>query len=277
MIKEKNNEGIVQLYDDYYLTIGEIASLYNISYYSMWLKIQKLPIKTNKKEGRRNSSYGKHFSEERKNNISKSLIGKTTGRKSYERTPEIKEKISNSLKKYYMNNKVSESTRKKLSQAWAEGKYKNAKMGRGIQGYFYSYKMNKDMYFRSLLELSYLIYLEENEQIYKYEIEPFQIQLNYNNEIHHYTPDFLVNNQILIELKPYNHLSYTKENERFTEEIKSAKEYCQNNNLIYKIIYDVDINFESQKFQRLLRNNPNIIDKYNIRFNKPIEEWSLFK
>ena len=46
-------------------------------------------------------------------------------------------------------------------------------MGRGYNGYFHSIKNNKKFYFRSLLELKFLILLEEDEEIIKYEVEPF--------------------------------------------------------------------------------------------------------
>lgn len=41
-------------------------------------------------------------------------------------------------------------------------------MGRGFSGYIYSNKNNKDFYFRSLLELNFIILLEENDKITKY-------------------------------------------------------------------------------------------------------------
>ena len=46
-------------------------------------------------------------------------------------------------KKYFQEHEVSEETRKKLSQAWIDGKYENSPMGNGIHGYFNSIKNNK--------------------------------------------------------------------------------------------------------------------------------------
>lgn len=62
-------------------------------------KIHTLPVKTSSYGGRRSSSYGQTFSEERRKHIGE----KSKGRKitPYERTPEIKQKISEGLKKYY--------------------------------------------------------------------------------------------------------------------------------------------------------------------------------
>ena len=117
-------------------------------------------------------------------------------------------------------------------------------MGTGIHGYFTSHKNNKTFYFRSLLELNYLIILEENKEVNKYQVEPFQIPLKDN--IHHYTPDFLVNGQEIKELKTSKHLSYTKEDERFAEEIAAALKYANENNMTFEVIYDTDLGFETR-------------------------------
>lgn len=117
-------------------------------------------------------------------------------------------------------------------------------MGTGIHGYFTSLKNNKTFYFRSLLELKYLILLEENEDVKKYQVEPFQISLKDN--IHHYTPDFLVNETEIKELKTYKHLSYTKEDERFAEETAAALKYANENNMTFEVIYDTDLGFETR-------------------------------
>lgn len=137
-------------------------------------------------------------------------------------------------------------------------------MGRGIQGHMFSVKNQQDIYFRSLLELNYFILFEQNEQVECYEVEPFQIKMSGD---HHYTPDALINNKYLIEIKPFDHLNYT-DNTRFEEEITAAKQYCEDNNLEYMVVYDTDIDFKTTRYKTFLRNNPNIIEQFNIRFNK---------
>ena len=139
-------------------------------------------------------------------------------------------------------------------------------MGRGIQGYFYSIKMSKDFYFRSLLELNYLILIEENSEIKSYTMEPCCIHLKNN---HHYTPDLLINNELLIEIKPRDHLKYTSP-ERFALELEGLQEYCIKHKLNYDIWYDDQIGFISDKFRRYLKWSPELIKKYNIRFKKPL-------
>lgn len=267
-VLKRTDKGIILLYDKYFLSIGEIAALYDVCYAN--INRRKLPFKTSKNEGRRNATFGTHHSEETKKKIGEKSKGRVIPQ--YERTAEIREKISQGLKKYYQENGVSEETRKKLSQAWGDGKYQNSPMGTGIHGYFNSIKNNKKFYFRSLLELKYMLILEEQKDVLFYQIEPFQIKIEDN--IHHYTPDFLINNKEIIELKPKNHLTYTKENDRFQQEITAAKSYAKDHNMIFKIVYDTDIDFESRSFKRWLKNNPNIINQYQITFDRDINKWS---
>ena len=270
LIKNKTNEGIILLYDEYYLNIAEIAALYGTSYATLNKKFKQLPIRTGKNDKRRSTTYGRKLSEETKKKIGEKSIGRQ-GSGQYERTAQIKEKISKGLKNYYANNEVSLETRQKLSQAWVDGKYKNSIMGRGIQGSFTSLKNNKKFHFRSLLELKYLLLIEEDSSIKYYEVEPFVIKID---NIHHYTPDFLLNGKDIKELKPFNHLKYVNEKERFQQEQKSAKEYAKKNNMTYEVLYDIDINFETKKFKKYLLNNPEILKKYNISFNRDISKWS---
>lgn len=172
-VLKRTDKGIILLYDKYFLSLGEIAALYDVCYASINRK--KLPFTTKRSEGRRSSTFGTHHSEETKRKIGEKSKGRIIPQ--YERTPEIREKISQGLKKYYEENEVSQETRKKLSQAWVDGKYKNSPMGTGIHGYFNSIKNNKKFYFRSLLELKYMILLEEDSEVISFQSEPFQIKL----------------------------------------------------------------------------------------------------
>lgn len=265
---KKTTDGIKILYDKYFLSLGEIAALYDVCYANIHRR--KIEFQTGRNEGRRNATYGTHHSEETKRKIGEKSKGRIIPQ--YERTPEIKEKISQGLKKYYQKHEVSEETRKKLSQAWVDGKYNNSPMGTGIHGYFYSLKNNQQFYFRSLLELKYMLFLEEDSTVTNYKIEPFQIKLE--DGIHHYTPDFLINDKDIIELKPFNHLNYIKEDKRFNQEITVATQYAKDNNMTFKVIYDKDINFETRQFKRWLINNSNIINQYQITFDRDITKWS---
>ena len=255
------------LWNDYTLLIGEIAALYGKIYATTRKHLQRMGIDTNSHAGRRNSSYGREFSEERKKKIGE----KSRGRKipQYERTPEIREKISLGLKKYFSENEVSTETRQKLSDAWARGCYNHSPMGKGYSGYFYSPKNNLDFYFRSFLELAYLLVLEKEESVQYYEVEPFKIRLENN---HFYTPDVLTNGKLLIELKPSKHLSY-EDKERWDLEQRGIEKFCSEHNYDYTIVYDKDIEFDSARFKRWYLNNQDELTQYNIRLSREIV-WS---
>lgn len=275
-VLNQEDEGIIILFDEYFLLISEIASLYKTNYRTINDKINDFKrqnkIKTNNKEGRRNSSFAQKFGEERRKHIGDSRRGKPATWKPYERTPEIKAKIAQTLHEGFSSGRIKMNT-EALSKAWADGKYKNSPMGRGIQGFFESKKhiKGKDVYFRSLLELKFLIMIEEKEDVTEFKWEPFTIKMEDNR---HYTPDCLIGNT-LIELKPRKHLLYSKDkiNNRFQKEVEAAQKYCKENGLIFKIIYDDEIDFDSNKFRRYFLNNPEIIEKYNIRFNKELKRY----
>lgn len=271
-IRNHDQSILPTLFTDYNLLIGEIAALYGVSYNTAYKYLHNHGVDTSSKEGRRNSSYALVFSDERKRKISKSHIGKVVP--PYIRTPEIKQKISDSLRRGYQEGRIKVNG-EGISQAWADGRFDNVPMGRGIQGYFHSNKTsrpNGNIYFRSLLELNYLIISEEDPLVKSIINEPVHIRLTDGGV---YVPDFLTNDINLVELKPHNHLLWTKDDDgRFEEEIRCAVEYCKQRGWMYSVIYDDDIGFETTKFKRYLRNN-NLIDKYNIRFNHPEKiSWS---
>lgn len=261
-IKEKDESVFPILWNDYNLLIGEIASLFSMVYATTRKHLINMGINTNSHAGRRNSSFGREFSEERKKHIGE----KSRGRKipPYERTPEIREKISIGLKQYYSTHEVSKETREKLSAAWARGCYKESNTGRGYSGYFYSPKNEKNFFFRSLLELNYLILLEKDDTVLNYTVEPFQIKLSNN---HHYTPDILINNELIIELKPKRHLEW-EDKARWELEVEGLKQYCKIHNYQYKIIYDDDISFDTKKFKKWFIENSEELTQYNIQLSR---------
>lgn len=112
-VLNKDESAFETLFNDYYLMIGEIASLYGIAYATARKHLIALDINTKSHAGRRNSSFGLTFSDERKKKIGEKSRGRKI--KPYERTPEIREKISKGLKDYYSTHEVSKETREKLS------------------------------------------------------------------------------------------------------------------------------------------------------------------
>ena len=266
--KNRDNNIIKELYDNYYLMIGEIASLYDVCYSNINKQYKQNSFETTPNAGRRNSNFGKVCSKKTKEKISNSLKdGYKTGRispASYVRTKDIKQKISKSLKEYYKSHKQNPLPH---IQNWENGVYDKVDFHIGIGGSFYSIKNSKRVNFRSLLELFYLLKLEKSQNVKEYSYEPIRIPCDNG---HAYTPDVLVNNYELIELKSRKYVSNVKGvREKVLYKAKQAEKYCLNNKLAYKIVYDDEINFISREFKMFLRDNPQIIDKYKIVFNQP--------
>lgn len=266
LINNDDDKGIVLLYDKYTLTIGEIAALYGVYYAKMNKRSHNLKFETALKAGRRNSSYGKKFSEERVRHMvenrkddHKQMVGRTIPK-------EQREKISQTLKQKYASGELVVNA-DKIRQRWKDGRYDNIDFGHGIGGHLFSIKNNKKMFFRSLLELKYYLYLEKNPEVKTYEYEPLRIDCD-NGSI--YTPDFKFNN-IVVELKSKQYVEKMggKILENFKYKKEQAEKYCKSHNLIYKVIFDEDIDFESNSMKRWLQNNPQIIEKFQIDFIAP--------
>lgn len=90
---------------------------------------------------------------------------------------------------------------------------------------------------------------------------------DYKIEIHNYKKPILINEKYIVELKPYDHLKYT-DRRRFYLELACANDYCNKNKMIYLLVYDKDIGFKSKEYRKYLKDNPDIIRQYNIRFKK---------
>lgn len=258
---------LIKLYNEYTLSIGEIASLYNRCYATINKLIKNEPKILINRNGRRNRAFGHKVSEQQSKKMSKALKGRKSSY--YERTPEIKQKISTSLKKYFKNNPQNPLPHIKN---WENGVYDNVDFQFGISGHFTSIKTSQTIRFRSLLELYYLIQIENDNSIITYQYEPFHIKMDNGKS---YMPDFLINNKIIVELKAKKYIENQPEiKNNVLYKKNQAEKYCFNHNLIYKIIYDEDIGFDSKRMKHFIKDNPDIIKQYNINFTNPERIWS---
>ena len=264
--QQLTEENALFLYNQYELTIGELAALFRCGYSKMNGFLKKIPQWRPNNQGRRNAMYGKKHDIESKKKMSQ----KAQGRKIhiYERTPEIRKKISSSLKQYFKSHPQNPLPHQ---ENWKNGKYDRVDFKRGIGGKLYSYKNKKTFHFRSLLELKFFLKLEEDVTIKEYQYESLHIPLPNGKS---YTPDFFFNNTI-IELKSKKFLQINPDIQKKVEYKKQyAEEYCKKNNFLYKIIYDIDLDFDTERMKHFLKNNPDIIKHYQISFNQPERIWS---
>jgi len=230
------------LYDEYYLSIGEIATILGYSYGKTNRHMFPLEqYSTNKNDGRRNRAYGTTVSPTQSEKMSAALMGRTCWNKGVPCRKETKEKLS------IYNSK--------------HGKY-----GTVYFGEFTSAKYNNIFKFRSLLELYYMIYLEEHD-VYKNVVwESIIIPYELDGFIHRYIPDLLADDD-LIEVKSFEFMKiYSFRKLQFTEKIKAANIYAKENGLKYKIITDRKLGYITKDFKKFLNENPSIITQYNIKF-----------
>jgi len=111
--------------------------------------------------------------------------------------------------------------------------------GRGHkQGYFYSKKQDLKIYFRSSWEEDFLSYCEKSESIKTFISCPIRIPYKFNQNIKNYVPDFMLNNHLIVEIKP-SKMSVFHQNKM---KLSALKNFCKNNkNYTYKWITEKEL------------------------------------
>lgn len=123
----------------------------------------------------------------------------------------------------------------------------------------------KGFFFRSLLELSFLInYVDRfNMKCKSAENKIYKIKYKDKDTIRNYFADFIINDKYLIEVKPKNlinsHINILKK--------EAAIIFCGNNNLIYKILSPNKLSFEI--IENLVKSEKIIfIDRYKLKYDE---------
>jgi hypothetical protein len=202
------------------------------------------------KKGKENTFFGKKHSPEAINKIKQTKLKNKDSHLYY--TKEYKEKMSfqnsgsknpmygKSLKSIWLKKYGEEETlkrieakRKKVSKAMSGknnpqyGKAAPKKSGNGWNGWY------KKFFFRSLRELSYVIKYLEKENLKWVTGESLRIPyLNYKKQRRTYSPDFIIEEKLIVEIKPIK-----LHNSPDVVSKKNAMiEYCESRNMEYKII-----------------------------------------
>lgn len=107
------------------------------------------------------------------------------------------------------------------------GKPSPKNSGNGISGWY------KGWFFRSLLELSYMIFVIErfNLNWESGESEKYKISYSDNGVNKNYFPDFVINQKYIVECKPKKLWSAYKNIIKF----ESAKKFCDKNGYVFKV------------------------------------------
>lgn len=141
------------------------------------------------------------------------------------------------------NWKIKQSINSKGKNNPMYGKETPLKSGYGIHGWY------KTFYFRSLHELKFILVCERfNLKIMP--AEKIRIKyLSYTGNERTYSPDYVVDDKYLVEVKPQK-LHTTPLN---VLKFESAKKYCKENNLKFKVL-DFGIIYQQQLNEYILNN-----------------------
>lgn len=137
-------------------------------------------------------------------------------------------------------NKICEKASERTTQAILAGKINP--YGKGHKnGWYESPKSFRPIYYRSSYELRFLQLCDEESQIKILAAEPFSIPyFNENGNLRNYIPDFLVNDQIIVEVKAAFQLS----KEQTKRKHLAAIEYCTHHNMIFIVLTNIDEEFK---------------------------------
>lgn len=241
--------------------------------------IQSEYIKNKTSESCKKSKCGSWFkgitlTEEHKKKCSISLIGKNLGKKLTEETKtkmrenhaDFRGEKNPYLKAYNKDENLREKAKKNFQKLWqeinsspekrlewldkqsksqAESMLKNnteKKIKSGYKrGYFNSSKFDKKFYYRSSYEKKFLELCEINEKITSLTEVSFFIKYLDGKQTRRYIPDFLVNNKLILEIKS----DYNLTQEITKKKIVAGRKYCEENNMIFFIMSNVQEQFES--------------------------------
>ena len=99
-------------------------------------------------------------------------------------------------------------------------------------GYFWSLKNNKEIYFGSSYELAALKKFEKDDRVIKFDRCPHKIPYVFENKKKRYFPDFLLNNSEIVEVKAEWELTTGQ----ILAKLKAAEQFVKENNMKFTIL-----------------------------------------
>ena len=163
--------------------------------------------------------------------------------------PSIITRMSKKISKFWKSKdgeQRKKSVRLKLQNLWSTKEYQNLQALKNKNGYL-SGHLN-GIFFQSSYELSFINYCIDN----KISIIRSNINFKYKNEnkiMKLCIPDFIINENTIVEIKPFKLINHKINKNK----IKAIKKYCKNNNLNFKLITEKDLNYKVEKLEDLIK------------------------
>lgn len=163
---------------------------------------------------------------ERAQKISDSLSGRL-------KSESHKRKIAQNMKSYWSKEEHREKQSRRQAECVKSGMLTKATR---IHGYYENpTKSNKHVYYRSMFELNAVLFMETDDSISSYTMEPFAIEYDFDSKIRHYVIDCLIEykdgRKMLIEFKPDCHLLDPKNIAKF----EAASVFATNKGMTFEI------------------------------------------
>lgn len=108
-----------------------------------------------------------------------------------------------------------------------------------LHGWFESKKFATKFYYQSSYEFAFLQFCENSDKVCFLQKVNFSIPYKDDEgKDHKYFPDFVVNENVVVEIKPKSMLDYNHNRNK----IEFAKKYCSENGLKYKLLMEEELN-----------------------------------
>jgi hypothetical protein len=194
--------------------------------------------------GEGNTFFGKKHSKKTRKQMSNNHADFTGDKnplvKWLKKDPKNKEVYSNRMKEVWKDEKLHQMTykrnlenAKKMVLNENHHPYSNCETG-----WFQSIKFSNKFYYQSSYEKKFLEFCESSDKIKALQKLPFVISYkDENGRKRNYYADFLVNQRIVIEIKPKSMLNYNHNKEK----IKAGKKYCRSNGYEYKLLMEEEL------------------------------------
>jgi len=229
-----------------------------------WRKGSKMSDKWKKEASKRNKGKGNPFFGKKHTNKTKAKMRKNhadfTGDKNpfnaWAKNPKNKEGWLNALLKSHKDRrdrcddkyiKICEDISQRVAKLHIEGKL--VSYGRGHKnGYFISKRQRAKIYFRSSYEERFLQICENSNEI-KFGACKFYIPyITLGGTTHNYIPDFILNDKVVIEIKPKRMLYYGDNKLKHI----AGEKYCESKGFKYLILTEEELQILEEDKQCLL-------------------------